>query len=138
MFQPVHGFAIKSFGDGDVGEGGGGGGAVPVALGGRKPDDVAGANLLDGGAIALDPSAAGGDDERLAEWVGVPCGARAGLEGDAGGAEERGVLGLDERVDADGAGEPIGGAADGGDGTGALDVHGVLLMPYCVLSKRAA
>ena len=49
-------------------------------------NDVAGADFLDGAARALRPAAAGGDDQRLAERMRVPGGARAGLEGDAGAA----------------------------------------------------
>ena len=63
---------------------GGGRGAVPMVFAGREPDDVAGADFLDGSALALRAAAAGGDDQRLAERVGVPGGAGAGLEGDEG------------------------------------------------------
>ena len=62
-------------------------GAVPVLLAGRKPDDVAGPDFLDRAALALRPAAAGGDDQGLAERMGVPGGAGAGLEGDAGAAD---------------------------------------------------
>ena len=41
--------------------------------------------------------------------------------------DEGGVGGLEERVDADGAGEPVCGAFAGGFGADALDVHGCLL-----------
>src|SRR5208283_6137476 len=81
-FHPVDDLAVELLLDGDVGHGGGGRGAVPVLLAGREPDYVAGADLLDRTAPALGASAAGGDDEGLAERVGVPGGACAGLEGD--------------------------------------------------------
>ena len=93
--------------DGDVGHGRGGRGAVPVLFSGRKPDDVAGTDLLDGPAPALGAAAAGGDDEGLAERMGVPGGARAGLEGDAGADDARGIGRLKQRIDADRAGEVI-------------------------------
>ena len=53
---------------------------------GGEPDDVAGADFLDRAALALDPAAAGGDDQGLAQRMRVPGGARAGLERDAGAA----------------------------------------------------
>ena len=53
-------------------------------------------------------AAAGGDDQRLAERMGMPGGAGTGLEGDrvAGGAGR--LRTGEQRVDADGAGEPVG------------------------------
>lgn len=128
MFQPVHGFAIESFGDGDVGEGGGGGGAVPVFFAGREPDDVAGVDGFHGAAEALDAAGTGGDDEGLAEGMGVPGGTGAGFEGDDGAADARGVAAFEGGVDADGAGEPVGGTFGGGLGAVAFDFHGVSLV----------
>ena len=60
-----------------------------------------------GPALALDPAAAGGDDQGLAERVGVPGRAGAGLEGDAGAGHPGGIGRLEEAVDPDGAGEPV-------------------------------
>ena len=77
------GLAVELFLDGDVGHGRGRRGAVPVLLARREPDDIAGPDLLDRAALALDPAAAGRDDQRLAERMRVPGGAGAGLEGDA-------------------------------------------------------
>ena len=57
---------------------------------GREPDDVARPDFLDRAALALHPAAAGRDDQRLAQRMGVPGGARAGLEGDAGAATRAG------------------------------------------------
>jgi hypothetical protein len=85
VFEPVGGFAVEAFLDGDVGHGGGGGSAVPAFFAGGDPDDVAGADFFDGSAPAPDAAVARGDDEVLAEGVGVPGGACAGFEGDAGG-----------------------------------------------------
>lgn len=73
---------------------------------GGEPDDIAGMNLCDGAAEALGAAAAGGDDDGLAEGMGVPGGAGTGLEGDGGGCDAGGGLGLDEGIDAHGAGEP--------------------------------
>ena len=108
LFEPVDGFAVELFLDGDVGHGGVGSGAVPMFFAGREPDHVAGADFFDGAAPVLGPAAAGGDDQRLAERVRVPGGACAGLEGDAGsdGAGRGGRV--EEAIDAHGAGEVIG------------------------------
>src|SRR5690348_1078291 len=80
-------------------------GAVPMLLVGREPDDIAWADFLDRAAFALDPAAAGGDDQGLAERMRVPRGARAGLEGDAGAGNARRVRRTEQRVDAHRAGE---------------------------------
>ena len=128
MFHPVDGLAVESFLNGDVGHGGVGSGAVPMLLSGREPDYVAGVNLFDGAAFVLRPSAACGDDERLAQRVAVPCSPRAGLEGDAGAGHKRRIRGLKEGVDADGAGKPIRGALAGGLRADALDIHGAILV----------
>ena len=90
LLHPIDDFAIKLFLDGEVGHGGGGGCAVPMFFAGRKPDDVAGLDVLDGAAPALGEAGAGGDDEGLAEGMGVPGGAGAGLKGDAGADGARG------------------------------------------------
>ena len=75
---------------------------------GREPDDVALLDFLDGAALALHPAAAGGDDQGLAQRVGVPGGAGAGLEGDARAADARRGGRLEQRIDAHGAGEIVG------------------------------
>ena len=124
VFEPVDDLPVEVFLDGDVGEGGGGGGSVPVFFVWREPDDVSGADLFDGAAGVLRPSEAGGDEEGLAEGVGVPGGAGAGLEGDLGGLDEGGAGGLEEGVDADVAGEPVCRALGGGLRAVAPDLHG--------------
>src|ERR1700678_715058 len=111
-----------------MGHGGVGSGAMPMLLSGREPDYVAGMDLYDGASFVLRPSAACGDDEGLAERVGVPRGPCAGLEGDAGGGNKRRIRGLKEGVDADGAGKPIRGALCGGLRADALDIHGAILV----------
>src|SRR5947208_2898371 len=77
LFQPVDGFALELFLDGNVGHGGGGAGPVPVLLPGGEADDVSGMDLLDGTAFALGAAGASGDDEGLAQRVSVPGGAGA-------------------------------------------------------------
>ena len=58
-------------------------------------------------ALPLRPAAAGGDDQRLAERMRVPGGARARLEGDGIGGRARRGADRKQRVDAHGAGEPV-------------------------------
>jgi hypothetical protein len=72
-----------------------------VALIRRDPDDVAGADFQGRAAIVLDPAEAGGDDQGLAERVGVPGGSGAGLKSDQRAADTVRVR-AEERVDADG------------------------------------
>src|SRR5437868_735567 len=95
LFHPVHGFAFEGLLDGDVGHRGRRGGTVPVLFAGWQPDDVAGADFFDGSAPALDPAAASGHDESLAQRVGVPGGASAGLEGNNRAGDARGVGSLE-------------------------------------------
>ena len=123
LLHPFNGFAIELFLDGEVGHGGGCRSAVPVFFAGWKPDDVAGPDVLDGAAPALGESSTGGDDEGLAERMSVPCGAGAGLEGDAGTDGARGCGRREQGINAHGAREPIGGAFVGGLGAGFFDVH---------------
>ena len=75
-----------------MGHGGGRRGTVPMLFARREPDDVAGPDLLDRAALALRPAAARGDDEGLAERMGVPGGARAGFERDAAPAARAGAF----------------------------------------------
>src|SRR5271166_4373542 len=91
LLQPVDRLAAELFLNGDVGHCGGGRRAVPVLLARREPHDVARSDLLDRAALALDPSAPRGDDQGLAERMGVPRCPRAGLEGDAGAGRARRV-----------------------------------------------
>ena len=65
----------------------------------RKPDDIARPDFLDRACPALDAAEAGGDDQCLSERVGMPGGACARLESNAGAAGARGVGRLEQRVD---------------------------------------
>jgi hypothetical protein len=56
---------------------------------GREPDHVTRADFLDRPALALCPATAGEDNQSLPEWMRVPGGAGARLEGDAGAASTR-------------------------------------------------
>ena len=83
FFQPVHGFAIQLFLNGDMRHGRGGRCAVPMLLARREPDDAAGPDFFNRPAPALRASAAGNNDERLAERMCVLRRARTGFERDA-------------------------------------------------------
>lgn len=66
MFLPFDSLPVECFLYGDVGHRRGRRGTVPVALSGRAPDDVAGADLDDGLTLALCPAAPCGHDQGLA------------------------------------------------------------------------
>ena len=82
---------------------------------GWEPDDISGKDFFDGAAEALHTTAAGSDDQGLPEGMRVPCGAGTGLEGDSGTSDACWRWGVEKRIDADSAGEPVGGAFAGGD-----------------------
>jgi hypothetical protein len=78
---------------------------MPVLQSGRNPDNVAGPDLFDWPALALHPAQAGGDEQRLTEWVGVPRGTGAGLECDVAAGYPRRIARLEQGVNADRTGE---------------------------------
>ena len=82
LFHPINHFAIELFLNGDECHGRGWRGAMPVLLTGQEADYVARPNLLDGPSPALRTAAAGCHDQVLPQWMSVPCGASARLEGD--------------------------------------------------------
>ena len=84
LFHPVDNLAVEIFLNGNMRHSRRRGGAMPVLLAGREPDHITGPDLLDRSAFALNPAAAGRDDESLTEWMRVPCSPRARLEGYAG------------------------------------------------------
>src|SRR5207244_6704085 len=108
---------------GDVGHEPGWGGAVSVVLARLEEDAVAGSDHLDRTAFALAEADSLGDPDRLAVRVGMPGGAGAGGEVDGRGADPPVVRWRGDRVDVDGAGEPV---ARSGAAVGAVpdDLHG--------------
>src|SRR3989449_11475522 len=88
LFHPVHDLAVECFLNRDVRHGCGGRSTMPVLQSRRKPDHIAGTNLLNRTALALHPTNARSDNERLTTRMRVPRGARARLERNArtGGA----------------------------------------------------
>jgi hypothetical protein len=85
-------------------------------------------DFLDGTTPALHASDAASDDQRLTERMRVPGGPGARLEGDAGAGGARRIGRLEQRIDAHGAGEPVGRPFGGGLGAASSDVHGDLLF----------
>src|SRR5439155_27058960 len=63
------------------------------------------------------------DDQGLAERVRVPGGPGTGLERDTGARHACRIGGLEQRVNAHRAGEPLGGSFAGGLGATSFDVH---------------
>jgi hypothetical protein len=57
---------------------------MPVFLTRRYPDNITWPDFLDLTAPLLNPACAGRHDQYLAERVGVPCSAGAGLKRDEG------------------------------------------------------
>ena len=55
---------------------------MPMLHARRKPDDIAGMDLLNRATLALRPTTTGGDNQGLAERVGMPRGASVRLEGE--------------------------------------------------------
>src|SRR2546428_9072596 len=103
----------------------------------RAPDHVAGADFFDRGSPALNQAAASRDDEGLPQRVRVPRRPGAGLEGDTDAERPRRVGCLEQRVDADRAGEVLGGSLSGGLSAAPLDVHTAsFLYSLCVASPR--
>jgi hypothetical protein len=114
LLQPVHGLAIEGFLDGDVRHGGGRCSAVPVLHTRRKPDHISRPNFFDRAALELCPAATGRDNQGLAERMRMPRGVGARLEGDAGAERASWSLCVEQRIDADRAGKPIGRSLAGG------------------------
>src|SRR5215472_5797117 len=81
--------------------------AVPMLPPPRKPDHVGGVDFLNQATPDLGPPAARRDDQGLTERMGVPCGARTGFERDAGAATTCRIERLEQRVNADRAGEIV-------------------------------
>src|SRR3954469_2862990 len=108
VLQPIDHLPVEPLLDGDVRHRRRSSRPVPMLLARREPDDVTRSYLLDRSSLPLDPAAAGRDDERLTQGVGMPGCPAPGLEGDGiAGRTGRGLR-LEQRVDADRAAEPLG------------------------------
>ena len=94
MLHPVDYLAVLLLLNGDVRHASCRRRAMPVLLVRREPDHVTRTDLLDRAAFALNPAAAGRDDQGLTERMRVPCRARARLECDEGAPDAGGYNGL--------------------------------------------
>src|SRR3954470_23929542 len=132
VFEPIDGLAIDLLLHGDVRHRRGWRRAVPVLFARGEPHDVAGANLFNRSAPALDPAGPGCHDQRLTERMGVPGGARGWLKCHRRTRNSGGSGGLNRRIDTDGAGKPVTGSFRRRLRTCSSDLHGEL--PFNVLS----
>src|ERR1039458_327183 len=101
LLHPINGFAVQLFLNGNMGHCRRWRCSVPMLLSRCKPDDIAGPDLLDWAAPALRATTARHDNQSLTERVRMPCGASAGLEGNTGANNTRGVTRLKQRIDLD-------------------------------------
>src|SRR5271166_3927250 len=108
LLHPVDRLAVEIFQNRDVSHGSGRSRTVPMLFAGRTPDYIAGPDFFLGSTPTLRPAASGGHDQGLPQRMCMPRRARAGFERDTH-AEPACRLGcLEQRVDADGAGEVLG------------------------------
>src|ERR1019366_7203231 len=89
----------------------------------RKPDHVAGPDLLDGATPAPGETAASRHDQGLAQRVGVPSRPSTGLERNTGTDYACRSVWLKQRVNAHHAGKPIGRSFVGRLRATSFDVH---------------
>src|ERR1051325_8321279 len=80
VLEPLHGFAVDRFLNRNVRYRDGWGRAMPMLFTGRKPNNIARLNLFHRPALALRPTNARGDDQRLTERMRVPRRARTRVE----------------------------------------------------------
>jgi hypothetical protein len=86
---------------------------VPALLAGGEPNHIPRSDFLDCAAVALRPTAACGDCQRLAERMRMPCNPRTRLERNACALNQCRVGRLKQRVDTHCATKPFGGSLGG-------------------------
>src|SRR5437773_8747848 len=100
LFHPLHGFAVKLFGNRDVHHGRGWRGAVPMFLTRRAPYNVPWPNLLDRTSPALYETTTSCDDENLTARMRMPCCPSARFESHTRSESPCGIGRLEQRVNA--------------------------------------
>src|SRR4051812_41065114 len=123
MLHPVNDFSVELLLDSDVRHARIRRGSVPVFFAGRKPNHIAGTNLLDRAAFALRPAKARCDDESLSKRMCMPCSPRTRFERYASTLNQRGIRCLEERIDAYVPREPIGRSLRGWLRASSFDFH---------------
>jgi len=114
LLHPLHHLPIQLLLDGDVRHGHKGGCAVPMLFFSSEPHDVARANFFNRASILLNPSQSRSYDQGLPERMRVPCRSCSRLKGHHGSSCPSGIIGLEQRIYANRAGEPIFGTFGGG------------------------
>jgi hypothetical protein len=114
LLHPVSVLAVERLGDGDMGHRRRRRRSMPMLKPWRKPDDIAGPELLDGAALALSPAEPRRDDEGLAKRMRVPRVARARFERNVTSTYTSRLRRLEEGIHADRAREPFCGSLEGG------------------------
>lgn len=139
VLHPIHNPPASTLLNRDVGHCSGRRGTMPMPLSGRKPDNIAGVNLLNRTALPLDPPASRRDNQCLAEGMRMPRRSRSWLKRDAGARNSRRFRSLEERVNANRTGKPVRRAFAGGLRSIALDIHDTILMlkiwEECIVSR---
>ena len=88
-------------------------GTVPMFLPRRKLHHIVGVDFLDKASFTLNEAKPGGRDQGWPQRMGMPGRTCARFEGDAGACRAVRFLGVKKGwIDADRAGEPVGGALD--------------------------
>src|SRR5712691_9597694 len=123
LFHPVDILAVHRLLNGDMGHRGRRRRSVPMLQAGRKPDHIAGPNFLDRSALALNPAEARRDDQSLTERMRMPGAAGTRLECDVAATYARRIGRLEQRIDADRAGEIFRRSLAGRLRTASRDLH---------------
>src|SRR5437867_2767745 len=82
--------------------------SVPMLQARRKPDHVTGAHFFDRTALTLNPAEPRGDDQCLAEGMGMPGAPCTWFECDAARGDAAGFTYREERVNSHGSGKILG------------------------------
>jgi hypothetical protein len=98
FLHPLDDLTVELFLNGDMGHSHGWRSTMPVLLTRRKPNHIAGMDLLDGNAFMLCSTATAGDNQGLTQRMGVPCCSSAGLEGDTGARRAGRCACLEQRI----------------------------------------
>src|SRR3989454_7829925 len=107
LFHPVHNLPVECLLNREVRHGSCWRSAVPMLQSWRKPNHITGPDFFDRTALALYPAHAGCDNQRLAQRMRVPCGARPWLERDTRARGACRSICLKQRINTHRASEPI-------------------------------